>query len=186
MQIIYANSIDPIYPKDYERDYLNPFFPNQTCFLFTDSNINRFPDIDTVLTAAGKLDFILIDLTHNAVGLTHNQLNTKCKGNSIGNIEQLVEYCELYAPTVAIHCDFNYQSNTKNYFYFPLWLWMWSEKKSLWYKINCPDIEAIEYLAGCEEVERLSIYEDIPIQERVFEIEIERNDQMKVGEKKAS
>ena len=52
------------------------------------------------------------------------------------------------------------------------------EKKSLWFKMNCPDHEAIEYLKGCEEIERLSIYEDIPIQERVFEIEIERNEEI--------
>ena len=51
------------------------------------------------------------------------------------------------------------------------------EKKSLWFKMNCPDLEAIEYLTACEEIERLSIYEDIPIQERVFEIEIERNEE---------
>jgi hypothetical protein len=145
MQIIYANSIDTIYPKDYKRDYLNPFFSNQTCFLFTDSNINRFSDIDTVLTAAGKLDFILIDLTHNPVGLTHRQFNTKCKSDYISTIEQLVDYCEAYAPTVVLHCDFNYQSNTKNYFYFPLWLWMWSAKNSLWYaderkKLNLYDV----------------------------------------------
>ena len=145
MQIIYANSIDPTYPKDYERDYLNPFFSNQTCFLFTDSNINRFSDIDTMLTAAGKLDFILIDLTHNPVGLTHRQFNTKCKSDYISTIEQLVDYCEVSAPTVVLHCDFNYQPNTKNYFYFPLWLWMWSAKNSLWYaderkKLNLYDI----------------------------------------------
>ena len=133
MNIVYANSLDPAYPMDYERNYLNEFFSNQTCFLFTDNNINRFVDIDSMLSAAGKLDFILIDLTHNAVGLTHNQFNTTCKGNSISNIKQLVEYCELYAPTVVLHCDFNYKSNTKNYFYFPLWLWMWSAKKLLWY-----------------------------------------------------
>ena len=145
MNIVYANSLDPAYPMDSERDYLNEFFSNQTCFLFTDNNINRFSDIDTVLSAAGKLDFILIDITHNPVGLTHNQFNTTCKGNTIGNIEQLVTYCELYAPTVVLHCDFNYQSNTKNYFYFPLWLWMWSAKKSLWYanegkKLNLYDV----------------------------------------------
>jgi len=133
MNIIYANSIDPIYPKDYARDYLNQFLPNQTCFLFTDNNINRFSDIDTVLSAAGKLDFILIDITHNVVGLKHNQFSTTCNGNLIHTIEQLVEYCELYAPTVVLHCDFNYQSNTSHYFYFPLWLWMWSAKKPLWY-----------------------------------------------------
>jgi hypothetical protein len=51
------------------------------------------------------------------------------------------------------------------------------EKKSLWFKLNCPDHEAIEYLKGCEEIERLSIYEDIPVNERVFEIEIERNEE---------
>lgn len=51
------------------------------------------------------------------------------------------------------------------------------EKKSLWFKMNCPDHEAIEYLTACEEIERLSIYEDIAIQERVFEIEIERNEE---------
>jgi hypothetical protein len=133
MNIVYANSIDPNYPKDYARDYLNQFLPNQTCFLFTDNNINRFFDIDTVLSTVGKLDFILIDLTHNPVGLTHKQFSTTCKGNLIRTIEQLVEYCELYAPTVVLHCDFNYQSDTKHYFYFPLWLWMWSAKKPLWY-----------------------------------------------------
>ena len=51
------------------------------------------------------------------------------------------------------------------------------EKKSLWFKMNCPDLEAIEYLTACEEIERLSIYEDIPVNERVFEIEIERNEE---------
>ena len=51
------------------------------------------------------------------------------------------------------------------------------EKKNLWFKLNCPDLESIEYLAGCEEIERLSIYEDIPVNERVFEIEIERNEE---------
>ena len=43
--------------------------------------------------------------------------------------------------------------------------------------MNCPDHEAIEYLTACEEIERLSIYEDIPVNERVFEIEIERNEE---------
>ncbi len=51
------------------------------------------------------------------------------------------------------------------------------EKKNLWFKLNCPDLQSIEYLAGCEEIERLSIYEDIPVNERVFEIEIERNEE---------
>lgn len=133
MQIIYANNINPIYPKDIDRAYLGQFFSNQTCFLFTDTNINRFSDIDIVLSAAGKVDFILIDITHNVVGLKQNQFNTSCKGNPISNIEQLVSYCELYAPTVVLHCDFNYQSDTQNYFYFPVWLWMWSAKNPLWY-----------------------------------------------------
>ena len=52
------------------------------------------------------------------------------------------------------------------------------EKKSLWYKLNCPDLEAYDYLKGCEEIERLSIYEDIPVNERVFEIEIERDEEI--------
>ena len=51
------------------------------------------------------------------------------------------------------------------------------EKKNLWFKLNCPDLESIEYLSGCEEIERLSIYEDIPVNERVFEIEIERSEE---------
>lgn len=145
MPFIYANNIDPIYPKDSERDYLHQFFPNQTGFIFTDSNINRFSDIDTVLTAAGKLDFILIDITHNPVGITQNKFGTTCKGNVISNIEQLVNYCELYAPTVVLHCDFNYQSDSSNYRYFPIWLWMWSARNPLWYanegkKLNLHDV----------------------------------------------
>jgi hypothetical protein len=52
------------------------------------------------------------------------------------------------------------------------------EKKSLWYKLNCPDLEAYDYLKGCEEIDRLSIYEDIPVNERVFEIEIERDEEI--------
>jgi hypothetical protein len=52
------------------------------------------------------------------------------------------------------------------------------EKKSIWYKMDCPDNDSPEYVAACEEIELRSIYEDIPVNERVFEIEIERNEEI--------
>ena len=116
------------------RDYLNQFFPEQTCLLFTDSNLHRFPNIDTLLGSAGKLDFILIDITHNPVGLKQNQFAINCQDKVIKNIEEFVNYCEKYAPAVVLHCDYNYQSDSIFYKYFPIWLWMWSARNPLWYK----------------------------------------------------
>ena len=133
MKIVYANNIDPEYPMDIERDYLSQFFPDKKCFLFTDTNINRIKDIDDVLRSIDNLDSILIDTTHNPVGLKQNMFGTFCKGQSIQNIEQLVGFCKDYAPTVVLHTDFNYVADTPNYFYFPVWLWMWSARLPLWY-----------------------------------------------------
>jgi len=134
MKIISPNNLDPKYPKESSRSYLNSFFSDGTCLLFTDNNINRIADIHDYIIGAGKIDFILIDITHNVVGLKQNQFNTTCRDITIRNIEELVEHCCRYAPTAVTHCDFNYQPTTPNYFYFPVWLWMWSAKNPLWYR----------------------------------------------------
>ena len=128
MKIIYPCNVDTTYPKDIDRSYLNSFFPEKTCVLFTDTNINRIPDIDRFITLAGEIDFILVDVTHNTVGLEQNMFNTRCKENIIRNIKELVNYCSQYAPTVVLHTDFNYPPNF-NFYYFPVWLWMWSARQ---------------------------------------------------------
>lgn len=133
MKIVYANDVDPTYPKDINRSYLNPFFPEKTCVLFTDTNINRIPDIDRYIKLAGAIDFILVDVTHNTVGLEQNMFNTMCQQNVIRNIKELVEHCSQYAPTIVLHTDFNYPT-VSNYCYFPVWLWMWSARTPLWYE----------------------------------------------------
>lgn len=49
------------------------------------------------------------------------------------------------------------------------------EKRRLFYRLNVATEDNQEYIKGCEEIEKLSIYDDIPISERVIEVAIERN-----------
>jgi hypothetical protein len=49
------------------------------------------------------------------------------------------------------------------------------EKKDLFFRMGC--IEDDECLAGYEEIDRLSKYNHLPLNERIYEIEIERNDE---------
>jgi hypothetical protein len=52
-----------------------------------------------------------------------------------------------------------------------------SEKKSMWYKMGCPEDGNEDFIKICDEIDRLSIYDDIPIEERIHEVQIERNDE---------
>lgn len=133
MKIIYLKDIDTKYTEETSRNYLQCFFPNKTCVLFTDNSINRIPDISQHLSCAGSFDFILIDITHNPVGIEQNMFDTQCHGEIIRNVKELTEHCSKYAPTVVLHTDFNFPKHS-NYFYFPLWLWMWSARAPLWYE----------------------------------------------------
>lgn len=91
-------------------------------------------DLHDLVNSAGTFDGIVIDITHNPVGLKQNIFAARCRGEIISNIEKLVDYCTQYTNTVVLHTDFNYVSKTPNYFYFPVWLWMWSARLPLWYE----------------------------------------------------
>lgn len=47
-----------------------------------------------------------------------------------------------------------------------------SEKKSIWWKMGCPNEDSLELQAAYAEIEQNSNFEDIPIKERVIEHEI--------------
>jgi ribosomal protein S16 len=49
------------------------------------------------------------------------------------------------------------------------------EKKNLYFRMGAEESEAYE--KGCEEIERLAYYNHLPLNERIYEIEIERNDE---------
>jgi hypothetical protein len=51
-----------------------------------------------------------------------------------------------------------------------------SEIKSTWYKLGCPDESSKEFQEISEEIQMLGKYDDIPVQERVFEFNIERDE----------
>lgn len=51
------------------------------------------------------------------------------------------------------------------------------EKRSLWYSMGQPSLENKLYIEGCNEIDRLCIYDDIPMSERVTEFIIPRNDE---------
>lgn len=50
------------------------------------------------------------------------------------------------------------------------------EKRRLLYKMGVATEENEDFIQACEELERLMKYDDIPMQERVIEFEIERNE----------
>lgn len=50
------------------------------------------------------------------------------------------------------------------------------EKRKLYYKMGVIDDTNPEYVAACEELDKNMIYDDIPIDERVKELVVERND----------
>ena len=50
-------------------------------------------------------------------------------------------------------------------------------KRSTWYRLGCPDESSDKWIGIANEIERNSIYDDIPVKERVFEFEFERDDQ---------
>lgn len=52
------------------------------------------------------------------------------------------------------------------------------EKRKLWYAMGQPNTESELYLQGCNEVERMCLYDDIPKEERVHEFIIDRDDAM--------
>lgn len=49
------------------------------------------------------------------------------------------------------------------------------EKKKLSWRMGLID-DTPDYIKACEEIDRLSIYDDIPLEERIINIHIERND----------
>lgn len=51
------------------------------------------------------------------------------------------------------------------------------EKSKLRWKMNVIDPMDKDYQQACDEIDRLSIYDDIPMSERYFEVEIERNEE---------
>jgi len=51
------------------------------------------------------------------------------------------------------------------------------EKRKLMWKMGAGTTESPEYIQACEELEHLLTYPDIPLEERVIEFEIERNDE---------
>lgn len=50
------------------------------------------------------------------------------------------------------------------------------EKRKLFYRMNVPTTENELYVEACNEIDKLMIYDDIPMQEKLIEISIERND----------
>lgn len=51
------------------------------------------------------------------------------------------------------------------------------EKKKLFYKMNAPTEENIDYKIACAELEYNMIFDDIPPEERVIKFEVDRNDE---------
>jgi hypothetical protein len=51
------------------------------------------------------------------------------------------------------------------------------EKRKLAYRMGAITNESPDYLAACEEIEKNMTFQDIPIKERVFEIEVTRDDE---------
>jgi hypothetical protein len=51
-----------------------------------------------------------------------------------------------------------------------------SEIKSTWYKMGCPDESSDEWQNVVQEIQMLGKYDDIPVAERVFEFNIERDE----------
>ena len=52
-----------------------------------------------------------------------------------------------------------------------------AEKRKLWYAMGQPNLESDLYIDGCNEIERNMRYDDIPMKDRIHEIEIDRNDE---------
>lgn len=51
------------------------------------------------------------------------------------------------------------------------------EKRKLLYKMGAATTENSDYIQACEELEQLMIYKDIPLNERMIEFQIQRNDE---------
>lgn len=54
-----------------------------------------------------------------------------------------------------------------------------AQKRKLMYDMGLRDIDDnmnLDFMKGCEEIDKLSIYDDIPMDEKVLEIYVERND----------
>ena len=51
-----------------------------------------------------------------------------------------------------------------------------SEFKSIWYKLGCPDEDDGNFQDACKEIRKSLTYDDIPLNEKLLEYTIERND----------
>jgi hypothetical protein len=51
------------------------------------------------------------------------------------------------------------------------------EKRRLMYKMNVIDDVNSDYQEACEQLDKLMVYDDIPLEEKVIEIEIQRNEE---------
>lgn len=49
------------------------------------------------------------------------------------------------------------------------------EKRKLFYKMNVPTMENPEYLKACEQLEKEMTFSDIPMEERIHEVEVKRH-----------
>jgi hypothetical protein len=50
------------------------------------------------------------------------------------------------------------------------------EERKLFYRLNCGTTESETYTQGCEELRKAMTFDDMPMHERVIEIDVERND----------
>ena len=51
-----------------------------------------------------------------------------------------------------------------------------SEKRSLWYKLGQPSLDDEKYLQSCDEIDKNSIFDDIPKEDRVIEQFVDRDE----------
>lgn len=50
------------------------------------------------------------------------------------------------------------------------------EERKLMYKMNAVTIESPEYIEACEELRKLSVYDDLPLREKVIQFTVDRNE----------
>jgi hypothetical protein len=135
---IYPHSIDKRFGIGVDRSYLDNFFPNQTCFILSDQTLNENYSINELrqhLTWAGKVDQILIDLSHNPYRLRHHQKH----------INTLIQEGSQWATTQVLTGDYSYYYHVpEHYAFFPAYVWGWSLKHKMWYHQMMFDVPNIE------------------------------------------
>ena len=125
--LLYPYQINPSYPRDTARTYLEEFFPKRTLIIsehtLTYTLTYTHNTLIDIVKQFGNVEQIIIDVTHNPYCSDQIELT------------KAYEILAELAPTVILSGDFLLFYNPRpNFVFFPVFLWAFSQKNPVWYR----------------------------------------------------